>query len=159
MIPLAVTLSEAIRFVISVAAFIVIAAAFGVLPTPAAALAVPFMVIEILFTLGASYFFAATGVFFRDLIKITEYLFWILFLLGCGMYLLAMVPAKVQYDRAFQPVHDVLRGRANAASVWPRSPTSPSRVVGGVALLSVLLLVGGYVYFLQREGSFSKVVI
>jgi ABC-type polysaccharide/polyol phosphate export permease len=157
-IPLAVTLSEAIRFVISVVAYIGIAAAFGILPQPATALAVPFMVIEILFTVGATYFFAATGVFFRDLSKITEYLFFILFQLGCGMYTLAMVPPGARTVVLFNPFTTFFEG-VRAPLLYGSAPDIPFAVISGVAVLSVLLLIGGYVYFLRREGSFSKVVL
>ena len=154
-VPLAVTLSETIRFVISMAAFIGIAAVFGVLPKPAAALAVPFMVIEILFTLGASYFFAAQGIFFRDLTKITEYLFWILFQLGCGMFTLSMIPAKARTIVLFNPFTTFFEG-VRAPLLYGTAPDLPFAVVSGVAVLSVLVLVGGYLYFLRREGSFGK---
>lgn len=160
-VPLAVTLSEAIRFVISVGAFIVIAAMFGILPEPGALLAIPFMAIEILFTLGASYFFAATGVFFRDLGKITEYLFFILFQLGCGIITIAQVrlnaPGAVPIVLAnpFTTFFEGLRGPLLNGSM----PDIPIGVIGGVALASVVVLVGGYVYFLRREGSFNKVVL
>jgi ABC-type polysaccharide/polyol phosphate export permease len=157
-IPLAVTLSETIRFVISVAAFIVIAAVIGILPQPATALAVPFMVIEILFTLGASYFFAGTVVFFRDLSKITGYLFFILFQLGCGMFTLSMVPPKAKNIVLLNPFTTFFEG-LRGPLLYGRAPGVPFTVVCSVALLSVLLLIGGYVYFLRREGSFSKVVI
>jgi lipopolysaccharide transport system permease protein len=165
-IPLAVTLSEAIRFVVSVIAFIAIAAAFGILPQPATALVVPFMVVEILFTVGASYFFAASGVFFRDLGKITEYLFFILFQLGCGMFPLAIfvagswvpwVSPQVRSVVLFNPFTTFFEG-LRAPLLYGTTPNIPYAVMGGVAIFSVLLLVGGYVYFLRREGSFNKVV-
>ncbi len=157
-IPLAVTLSEGIRFLISVAAFIFVAALFGVLPTPATALAIPFMLIEILFTVGASYFFAASGVFFRDLIRITEYLFWILFQLGCGMYLLSQVPAQARTVVLLNPFTTFFEG-LRYPLLYGSGPDVPLVVVGGVTLVSILLFIGGYVFFVQREGSFSKVVI
>jgi lipopolysaccharide transport system permease protein len=157
-VPLAVTLSETIRFVVSVMAYIGIAAAFGVLPQPATALAVPFMVIEILFTLGMSYFCAATGVFFRDLSKILEYLFFILFQLGCGMYTLAQVHGGLRTAVLFNPFTTFFEG-VRSPLLYGSAPDLPFAVVSGVAVLSVLLLLGGYVYFLGREGSFNKVVV
>jgi lipopolysaccharide transport system permease protein len=157
-IPLAVTLSEAIRFVISIVAFIGIVAALGILPQPATALVVPFMVVEILFTLGAAYFFAATGLFFRDLAKITEYLFFILFQLGCGMYPLSKVPPQARHIVLFNPFTTFFEG-VRAPLVYGSAPAIPIAIIGGVVVLSVLVLVGGYVYFLQREGSFNKVVL
>lgn len=157
-IPLAVTLSETIRFVVSVLVFMVTAAAFGILPKPATALAVPIMVLEILFTLGASYFLAATGVFFRDLAKITTYVFWILFQLGCGMFTLAMVPAHARTVVLLNPFTTFFEG-LRAPLLYGRAPDIHFSVVIGVAVLSVLLLIGGYVYFLRREGSFCKVVL
>jgi lipopolysaccharide transport system permease protein len=165
-IPLAVTLSEAIRFVISVIAFIGIAMGFGIMPQAATALVIPFMAIEILFTVGAAYFFAATGVFFRDLAKITEYLFFILFQLGCGMLPLATVVAgewvslyspQVRTIVLFNPFTTFFEGMRGPL-LYGRFPDIPFAVVGGVAIGSVLLLIGGYVYFLRREGSFNKVV-
>ena len=160
-VPLAVTLSEAIRFAISLVAFIAIAAAAGILPTPGALLAIPFIVVEVLFTLGASYFFAASGIFFRDLIKITEYLFFVLFQLGCGIFPLSSVPQhplwvkKVVLLDPFTTFFEGLRGPL----LHGRAPEIPIAVIGGVTLFSILLFIGGYVYFLQREGSFSKVVV
>lgn len=156
-IPLAVTISEAIRFVISVAAFIVIAAAFGILPKPVAVLVLPFMVIEFLFTLGSSYLFAATGIFFRDLTKITAYLFWILFQLAPGMYTLAMVPANVRHLLLYNPFTTFFEG-LRAPLLYGRVPGISYTLLGSVTVLSVVLLISGYIYFLQREGSFTKVV-
>jgi len=157
-VPLAVTLSEAIRFVISMAAFVGIAALFGVSPKPAAALVVPFMVILILFTLGTSYFFAAQGIFFRDLTKITEYLFWILFQLGCGIIPLAYVPAAARTIVLYNPFTTFFEGM-RAPIMYGTAPDLPVAVVSSMTGLSVLVLVGGYLYFLRREGSFGKLVI
>lgn len=157
-IPLAVTLSETIRFVISVGAFIVIAAPFGVEPSPATALVVPVIVVEILFTLGASYFFAAMAVFFRDLSKITEYVFWLLFQLGGGMWTLDMVSEHIRKYFALDPFTTFFES-LRAALLYGRAPDFPLAQGGSVVGLSVLLCVGGYVYFLRREGSFNKVVL
>ena len=157
-VPLAVTISEVIRFVVSVMALIVIAAAFGILPHPATALVVPFMLMNMLFTLGASYFFAATGMFFRDMSKITGYLFFILFQLGCGMFPLALVSARVRSIVLFNPMTTFFEG-VRAPILYGSAPDVPFAFVSGVAVLSVLVLIGGYVYFLRREGSFSKVVL
>ena len=157
-IPLAVTLSEVIRFVISVIALIAIAAAFGVMPQPATALVVPFMLMNMLFTLGASYFFAATGMFFRDMTKITGYLFFMLFQLGGGMFPLSLAPVGARNVVLSDPLTTFFEG-VRAPVLYGSAPDIPFAVVGGVALLSVLVLVGGYVYFLRREGSFSKVVL
>ena len=157
-VPLAVTLSETIRFAVSVMALIAISAAFGILPHPATALVVPFMVINMLFTLGASYFFAATGMFFRDMSKITGYLFFILFQLGCGMFPLALVPPHARSIVIFNPFTTFFEG-IRAPVLYGTAPDLPFAVMSGVAVLSVLVLLGGYVYFLRREGSFSKVVL
>jgi len=43
--------------------------------------------------------------------------------------------------------------------MYGRAPDLPVAVVSGVTVFSVLLLIGGYAYFLRREGSFSKVVL
>jgi lipopolysaccharide transport system permease protein len=157
-VPLAVTISEAIRFVISLVAYVVIAALAGILPTPYAALAIPFVVIEVLFTLGAAYFFAAQGLFFRDLAKILEYLFFVLFQLGCGMFLLSQVPARARIVVLLNPFTTFFEG-LRGALLYGHGPDIPWAVMSGVAVFSVLLLIAGYVFFLRREGSFSKVVI
>jgi len=157
-IPLAVTLSESIRLIIAVAAYIAIAAPFGVMPSPVTALALPFIVVEILFTLGASYFFAATSVFFRDLSKITDYLFWLLFHLAPGMYTLAMVPAKYRIIFAFNPFTTFFEG-LRAPLLYGLAPGFSSVQTGIVFLVSVILCIAGYLYFLRREGSFNKVVV
>jgi lipopolysaccharide transport system permease protein len=141
-----------------VAAFIAIAAAVGLLPTLGTLLAVPFMITEILFTLGASYFFAATGVFFRDMLKITEYLFFILFQLGCGMFPLALIPSNARTVVLFNPFTTFFEG-LRAPLLYGVAPDIPLAVIGGVVLFSVFVLIGGYRYFLRREGSFSKVVL
>ena len=157
-VPLAVTLSETIRFVISMTVYVCIVACFGILPQSASALAIPFMVIEIVFTLGASYFFAASGMFFRDLSKILEYLFFILFQLGCGLYTLAQVPPGARTVVLFNPFTTFFEG-VRTPIMYGRAPDLPVAVVSGVTVFSVLLLIGGYAYFLRREGSFSKVVL
>jgi lipopolysaccharide transport system permease protein len=155
-VPLAVTLSEVIRFVVSVTALLAIAAVFGILPQPETALVVPFMLMNMLFTLGASYFFAASGMFFRDMTKITGYLFFILFQLGCGMIPLSIVAGNARNIVIYNPFTTFFEG-VRAPVLYGTGPDIPFAVVGGVALLSILVLIGGYMYFLRREGSFSKV--
>ncbi len=59
----------------------------------------------------------------------------------------------------FNPFTTFFEGICDGRCLYGQGPDVPVAVVGGVAVFSVLLLVGGYVYFLQREGSFSKVVI
>ena len=157
-IPLGVTLSETIRFIISLGAFILIAAPFGVMPTPTIFLAIPFVVAEILFTLGAAYFLSATGVFFRDLSKITEYLLWLLFHLAPGMYALRMIPAQYRGIFYVNPFTTFFQG-IRTPLLYGRAPQLPLMLMGIVSLVSVLVCVGGYLYFLQREGSFNKVVL
>jgi ABC-type polysaccharide/polyol phosphate export permease len=157
-IPLGVTLSETIRFFISVGAFLVIAAPFGFVPTPAVALALPFMVTEILFTLGAAYFFSATGVFFRDLNQITTYVFYLSFHLAPGMYTLEMVPAQYRtifYVNPFTTFFEGLR----APLLYGHAPNLPYTLTGSIFGISVFLCIAGYIYFLRREGSFNKVVL
>ncbi|HEY2353719.1 MAG TPA: ABC transporter permease [Gaiellaceae bacterium] len=158
-IPLGVTLSETIRFFISIGVYLLIAAPFGFLPTTGVFLALPFIFFEILFTLGAAYFFAATGVFFRDLSLITAYLFWLAFHLAPGMYTLHMVPPSWRKVFYMNPLTTYFEG-LRAALMHGRWPAHiPYTLAGCVFGCSVLLCVAGYVYFLHREGSFNKVVL
>ena len=139
--------------------FVGIAAVFGVMPKPAAAIAVPFMVIEILFTLGASYFFAAQGIFFRDLTKITEYLFWILFQARVRDVAACTYPRERTGTSCFSTRSRRSSRACERRSFTARVPDIPFARGGRRRPSLGRVLVGGYVYFLQREGSFSKVVM
>lgn len=157
-VPLAVTISEAIRFVISVAVFIVIAIPFGVMPSSKTALAIPFMVVEFLMTLGAAYFFSATAVFFNDVSKMTDYWFWLLFHLAPGFYPLSLVPVHIRPYLALNPFTTFFQG-LRGAILYPGQASLPVTQMAGVTLFAVILCVTGYIYFLRREGSFNKVVL
>ncbi len=74
------------------------------------------------------------------------------------MYLLSDVPPEARNIVLYNPFTTFFEG-LRWSLLYGSGPDVPFRVMGGVAILSVILLVGGYVYFLHREGSFSKVVI
>jgi ABC-type polysaccharide/polyol phosphate export permease len=74
------------------------------------------------------------------------------------MFPLALIPANVRTIVLFNPFTTFFEG-VRTPLLYGTAPDIPFAVVSGVAVLSVLVLVGGYLYFLKREGSFGKLVI
>lgn len=155
-IPLAVTLSEGLRFVVAIAAFVVCVIPFGIHPVAATALAIPFVLLMFVFVLGFSYIVAALNVFFRDTRHLCEYLFWLWFHLSPGLYSLQMIPERYRPIFRINPVTPLFEG-LRAPLFYGRAPALPLEQVGAVIALAIVLLFGGFLFFVGSERSFAKV--
>jgi ABC-2 type transport system permease protein len=155
-IPLAVTLAEGARFLVAVVAFVLCAIPFGVHPNAAAVFAIPFVLLVFVFVLGLSYLLAALYVFFRDTKHLCEYVFWLWFHLSPGIYSLEMIPERYRTIFRVNPITALFEGLRDSL-FYGRTPSMPAAQLGGVIAIAVILLVGGYLYFVGSERSFAKV--
>jgi ABC-type polysaccharide/polyol phosphate export permease len=153
-VPLSATLAEGVHFLMALVLFLVFALPFGIYPSPLALLAIPIAAIQFLFTLGVAFFLAALNMFFRDANHLSDYVFRLWFYLSPGLYAATLIPDRYRtlYDlnpfaTLFNSFRDVLLDH--------RLPDFAA--LGGVAGVSVVVLLLGYLYFISVEPSFAKV--
>lgn len=153
-VPLSATLAEGVHFLMALALYLVFALPFGVYPSPLALLAIPIAFVQMLFTLGFAFFLAGLNMFFRDTNHLSDYLFRLWFYLSPGLYSESLIPHRFRtvYDlnpfaTLFNSFRDVLLDH--------RLPSFAA--LGGIAGVSLVVLLAGYLYFVSVEPSFAKV--
>jgi len=155
-IPLAATLTETIHFAVAVGVLLALLPAFGLAPGPLAVVAIPLALLEFVFALGVSYVFAAAYVFFRDLKHLTEHVFWLWFHLSPAVYPAFLFPRQFlrvfemnPFATFFEDLRDVL--------MYDRLPATSLLHLGVLSAACLLVLVVGFVTFVEAGRSFAKV--
>jgi ABC-type polysaccharide/polyol phosphate export permease len=153
--PIALTLSNGINFGIGILLLLALAVTHGLYPALTWLWIGPLVLQMGVFALGVSLLLTGLTVFFRDLKNITTFIFHIIFYLSPTLYPIEFVPEKYRALYALNPFaimfeswRDVLlRGTAPAALPF-----------ASVCVLSVVLLVVGYINFVRLEKSFPKIL-
>jgi lipopolysaccharide transport system permease protein len=155
LLPAAPVAAGLVDFSIAFVLLLVIAAAHGFVPPLARMpLLVPLMAITILTATGVGSFLAALNVQYRDVKQITPFLAQIWMFASPIVYPLSIVPEGFRGAYSLNPMVGVVAGfRAvllgNAPMPWP------AILAGGAG--SILLFVGGILYFKHTERVFADV--
>jgi homopolymeric O-antigen transport system permease protein len=153
-IPLAATLAETVHLLLGIGVLLVFATLFGIYPSPFTPLVLPIALVELVFTLGIAYFLAALNIFFRDTSHLTAFLFGLWFYLSPSLYAATMVPD--QYRRIFDAnPFAILFTAYRDVLMYHQSPNLIGLAV--LAVVSALLLLVGYGYFVRAEPNFAKI--
>jgi ABC-type polysaccharide/polyol phosphate export permease len=153
-IPLSAALGEGVHFVFALIVLVLFAIPFGITPSPYALLALPIGVLQLLFTLGVAYAFAALNMFFRDTSHLSTYLFRVWFYLSPGIYQSNLIPESYRHYYELNPFA-ILFTAYRKALMYHELPHLLPLVGVGVASIVVLLL--GYAYFVSVSPKFAKV--
>jgi lipopolysaccharide transport system permease protein len=154
-LPLSSVLAGATRFLFGFVVLVLIAIPFGIYPSFALVLAIPIVLVELVFTLGFAFFFSAFNVFFRDTSEAIGYGIRIWFYLSPALYPVSIVPERFRDIYELNPFATFFP--AYRAVVMEH--TAPDwAALGILAVVSVVLLAVGYLFFVRAEPWFAKLL-
>ena len=153
--PAAVALSSTLDMVFNSLALVLLMIFYAVVPGPQV-LALPLILaITYAASLGAAFWLSALNVAFRDVGVLVPFLTQVGFFLSPIIYPASLVPTEfhaIYYANPMAIAIDAFR--------WALLNTPPPPIVGWIVgtISAALLLVSGYVFFRQREGTFADVI-
>jgi lipopolysaccharide transport system permease protein len=152
-LPLAATVSEAIRFLFGLVVVLALAAAYGDYPAPTLLALAPVTLVVFVLALGLGYFFAALNVYFRDVSALTQHLFQIWFYLSPGLYTVVFIPESWRQVYKLNPFATLLPAYHRIV-MDRRLPDFVA--LGWVGMVSLAVLAAGFLFFVRLQSSFPK---
>jgi ABC-type polysaccharide/polyol phosphate export permease len=164
-LPVSLLLSNLINFLIALPLFFGLALVFGVTPTWAVLLLPLTIVIQIVFTLGVSFFLATLNVFFRDTQVILGVIMLAWFFLTPVFYTIKFVPEKITvlgltlnaqlWLRRLNPMASIIASYRDL--LYWGVPSGVDFLLRTAATALVVLIIG-YVVFARYSHRFSEEV-
>jgi len=154
-LPLSAIAAAAIHFAVAFGVLLLVAIIFGIYPSAYALLAVPIVLVQLTFTLGVGFFLSAINVFFRDTTKLTRYVFRIGFYLSPTLYPVSRVPEQFRDVYMLNPFATLIPAYRDVV-MYHQVPDVAA--LGILAVVSVVVLVSGYLFFVRLQPLFAKLV-
>jgi lipopolysaccharide transport system permease protein len=154
-IPLAAVTAGLVDFFLAGLVLIGLMAYYGVRPTSAVWTLPAFLVLALITALGISFFLSALNVAYRDVGYLIPFVMRLWFFLTPITYATSLIPEAYRTLYALNPMVGVVEG-FRWAVLGVGSP--PSAMLAVSALVAVVLLVIGALYFRRMERTFADVV-
>lgn len=111
--------------------------------------------VQLLFTIGCSFFFAALGVYFRDLQNIMRYLLRIWFFLSPALYMVSdRIPEQFQGIYMLNPFAALFISYKNILVLG----LPPNIYIFVAFAMAVILFIGGLIFFDRKESDLAKAI-
>ena len=155
-LPAATVLASLLDFAIGAVILLVVLAARGAFPSPALLLFMPVVLLLLqLLALGIGFFASALTVRFRDVTFILPFLIQLLLYASPVAYGVAAVPEKVRRFYLLNPVAPLLDAMrttllGHGDLHW--------KAIGASALVTLLVLIGGTLFFLHQDRQYADVI-
>ncbi|WP_404384271.1 ABC transporter permease [Knoellia locipacati] len=140
------------RFLPPLAVYFIIHAATGQPWSWKMILAAYFLACMTVFAAGMAAMFATFQVYFRDTLSFLPYFLRIWLYLSPVLWFIEEVPGKLAPFMTFNPLFSVLGGFTD---LLVRSDVPPPHIWVLAAVWSVLMAVGGFLFFISREREFA----
>jgi lipopolysaccharide transport system permease protein len=154
-LPLAAMVAAAMDFAVAAAAFAVLLAIYGVSPTVQLLYVPVLLLIQAFFTAGIVLFFAALNVAYRDVRHVLPLLVQLWMFATPVIYPLSVIPDRLRVWFLLNPMAGLVD---NFRRVVVRGMPPDFLSLGLAALVSFLLLLGGYQYFKRAEAEFADII-
>jgi len=153
-VPVSSVLSGLLDFAISFVVLLFLMLFYGVVPTPAALLLPLFLLLAMVTALGVGLWCSALHVQYRDVGYVVPFLIQLWFFATPVVYPSSLLPEPWRTLYGLNPMVGVVEGFR-----WALLGTDPpGPMLALSALVSVLLLVSGALYFKRMEKTFADVV-
>lgn len=154
-LPLAMVGAAMWHFLVTLALVAIGMAVSGVMPT-IHALWLPLIIAPLVFlALGMSWFFAALGVFLRDVAQLMGFLSMVLMYCSAVFYSSSMIPPEYLRFLSWNPLLHILEN-SRRVLIWNLPPDHAS--VAWVFAGSLLALLFGFAFFKKMEPAFADVI-
>jgi lipopolysaccharide transport system permease protein len=154
-IPIAVMLARLLDFFIAAALIVVLLVIFRIQSFPLGWLFLPVLIlIQVVLVLGLGLASAALNVFYRDVDPLLKLVTQIWFYASPIIYPVTMVPERLRTIYYLNPMAGIIEAYRDILL----NHTLPGVYLIEAAVISVLLLVGGYLFFKRVEFMFADIV-
>ena len=153
--PTSVALASLVDLVLATFALAILLGLYGIIPGPLVLLAPLFFAIAWLTSLGIAYWLSALNVAFRDITQLLPFLAQLWMFASPIIYPSSLVPEAYRLIYFLNPLALVIEGLRWSVSGAAPPPLDAWVVSSAVALI---LFVTGYMFFRQREATFSDVI-
>ena len=154
-IPISSTLAGVADFLIAFLVLIAMMLYYGIVPTASVVLLPIFIVFVIITSLAASLWLSALNVRYRDVRFTLPFLTQIWLFITPIIYPSTFVPEKWRFLYGLNPMAGVVEG-FRWAILGKSNGVGPLMIVS--ALVVVIMLIGGLIYFKQTEKTFADIV-
>jgi lipopolysaccharide transport system permease protein len=159
MIPLSAVLSGLVDFSVSTVLLGALMAFYRVAPTPAVLFLPAFLLLAILTALGFSLWLSALNVHYRDVKQLIPFITQIWMYLTPVVYGASLIPERYRWLLSLNPMTAVVSGFRWALLGGALYETQLSGLLLIVsALISLLVLFSGAVYFRRTERTFADII-
>lgn len=154
-LPLSGVLSPLLDFAIAFVILIGLMIYFGYYPSAMMLFIIPLLALQLLFTLGLSFWLSAINVEYRDIAQVIPFLIQLLLFASPVIYATSLVPARFHTAyMVLNPMAGIIEGYR-----WAILGTERPDYLLGVSILTILaILVSGAIYFKHREKAFADVI-
>lgn len=111
--------------------------------------------IQLVFMVGVAFFLSATNVFFRDVSNVLGVFLTIWMYLTPVVYSTQMIPDNLKPFFYLNPMTSIINSYRDVI-LYGRNPNVLE--IGYILLISLVVLVGGYIYFRKRAKLFADVI-
>ncbi len=155
-LPLSTVLVAAIHFAFGFLVLLVVAIPFGIYPTsPVLLLAIPIAIVQLVFTLGLALFLSALNIFLRDTERLMRYILRFWFYLSPALYPVSVVPERFRDIYELNPFATFFPAYRD---VVMKHALPDFGALGVLTLVSIGVLVLGYLFFVRLQPWFAKLV-
>lgn len=154
-LPLAVVGAATWNFLITMGLVVVGMFALGVAPAAQACWFPVIIAPLILLALGVTWFFAALGVFLRDVAQVMGFVSMVLMYASAVFYSSSMIPGGYMRFLAWNPLLHILEN-SRRVLIWNLPPDHASVAIVFVVSLAVFLF--GFAFFKKMEPAFADVI-
>lgn len=153
-IPLSPVISKLVDFVLSLSVLIVLLIYFGIYPTYNLAFLPLFILLLITFVLGCSFWLSAVAIQYRDVRQAMTFGIQLFMYAAPIIWPLKYVPEEYRLLLGVYPMVGIIEGFRSSFLGDP----VPWQLVGIGAIVNVILLVTGILFFRNQEDKFADVV-
>ncbi|MFC1678619.1 ABC transporter permease [Elusimicrobiota bacterium] len=150
--PIASILTASVDFCIAATLFVALLLYYGVTLTTTAFYAIPILLVQIILTLGISFFASAANVYYRDIKYALPFFIQISMYLSPVIYPLSSVPERYRSLYLMNPMASIISGYRRVLLLG-QSPDF--QFLGLAALVAIATLLVSYKYFKWVEMSFA----
>jgi lipopolysaccharide transport system permease protein len=153
--PTSVALASLVDFALASVALVILLVIFGVVPGPAVIVLPVLIAIAWMAGLGVAYWLSAINVAYRDVTQLLPFLTQLWMFSSPIIYPASLIPEPYHTLYFLNPVALVVSGFRWAIG-GAEAPPMEAWILGST--MAVALLISGYIFFRQRERTFSDLI-
>jgi len=153
-IPYSVLIAKGVDFIFSLLLFVLLIIIFKVNLSVSIVLFIPILIIQVILMTGLALLLSTFNLFYRDIQYLTNLILMVWMYMSPVVYPLSMVPEKYIWLYKLNPMVGIIEGYRAAIFGYPLEYS----IVGWALLVSLIILLVGFLVFKKFEKVFADIV-